>query len=450
MKPPTVADAASLQGRSALTPVRGAQGLAALFFFLLLGDLAWSLKERSVQELAKAQLYILSDNALVLNALFGALPALIVMGAGPLIGAWSDRTRSRFGRRIPFLFASAPLVLISMVALAYSNDLAAMVGKAIAAPQSAQPSLRIMSMTLCWMFFEIFTTIANALFIALINDTVPRKIIGRFFGMFRIVSLGAGALFFYFVFGKAMPDALRPLLLIIGAIYFLGFLLLCRGVNEPAYPAPASMPAHPFRVHADSEAPSLYPLLYIALAIATISVLPININSFNAKAQFGVSQHAFGEAIALTYMISIALALPLGWLADRFHPVSIGFVVLVAYAASMLAAWFLIDGRTSFLFWFVVHGVLAGCFLTGTASLLPMLLPGGRFSEMAAFSASVTSLLAVVATLGLGLLLDYSGRNFRLMFLAGGVAAALAALAWFLLIRELWRRDRAAGRRPSP
>ncbi|MFS2007681.1 MFS transporter [Duganella sp. CT11-25] len=421
----------------------GAMPVLALFGFLLLGDLAWSLKERTVQELAKVQLFVFSQNTLLLNALFGVIPALVVMAAGPTIGAWSDRTRSRYGRRIPFLLVNAPLVFLAMLALAHSNDIGLAAARLLNLPQQAQPTVLLTSMAACWTVFEIFTIFGNAIFMALINDTVPRPILGRFFGLFRIISLAVGALFFYYVYGNAAPEQWQPLLLLIGAVYLLGFLVLCWGVREPSYPPPPAMPESlrlaRLRDLAGPGKPWFYLSLFVAIGLGTASAYPVNINSFNARVQFGVSQAAFGEAIAYTYAISIMLAWPLGWLADRCHPLKLGFILLTLYAASMLAALLLVDGRTSFLCWYVVHGVLAGCFLTATASLLPVLLPAERFSQLAALSASITALTTVIATLAMGVVLSYTEHEFHLMFLGGALLAAGGALVWSV---PLWQRKR--------
>ena len=39
------------------------------------------------------------------------------IGAAVVIGQWSDRTRSRYGRRAPFMFAAGPLAAVAYVAL---------------------------------------------------------------------------------------------------------------------------------------------------------------------------------------------------------------------------------------------------------------------------------------------------------------------------------------------
>jgi MFS family permease len=96
----------------------------------------------------------------------------------------------------------------------------------------------------------------------------------------------------------------------------------------------------------------------------------------------------------------------------------------------------------SFLVWFVVHAVLAGTFLTGTAALLPSLLPRTRFSSLAALSASITGLLTVFFTIELGALLDANGRDFHVIFLVAGLLASVGSAFWFVVL-VLHRRGHA-------
>jgi len=420
----------------------GLLSLLPLYAFLLVGDLAWSLKERAVQELVKAQLREYSSDPLLLNILFGVLPALIALFAAPAVGAWSDRTRTRFGRRIPFLLALTPLLTGSLVMLAFSQPLADYVHHAIGGDPALRERYVITGMGVLWVLFDLFSIVINALFIALVNDTVPREVLGRFFAFFRIVSLGAGAGFFFLVFRNDVPAVASMAMLVIAAIFLAGFLLLCAGVREPSYPPPpAERRSLLGRLRAEREgAPWFFILLFAAVGMAVICVLPVNINGYNAMVQFNVERSSYGHAIALTYCISIVLAWPLGWLADHVHPMRIGLVTLALYAIGMLLAWLFVSSREAYLFWLVVHGVLAGAFLTGTASLLPLVLPRERFSELAAFSASVTAILAMLLAAGTGLVLSWSGNEFRLIFLISGLSATLAVLLWACAMNAHERR----------
>jgi MFS family permease len=378
---------------------------------LLIGDLGWSLRERSVQELFKVHLMRFSQDATLLNILIGAMPALIALTLGPLIGAWSDRTRSRFGRRIPFIFGTAVVSTVGMLGMAFSSGLA--------------------GLAVSWTVFEMATIVGNPLFLALINDTVPRPVLGRFFGAFRIVSLATGAGFFALFFRNELVSVFQPLLVAITVVYLGCMLLVCLRVREPSYATP---PRTGWRLMQPGD--EQWGRLFAAVSVGALAVLPININALNASAQFGADAGDFGAAIALTYAISILLAWPLGWLADRYHPLRVGAVVLSAYALCMLVAWRVVDERTGFLAALIVHGVLAGCFLTGTVSLLPALLPRERFSQLAAISASLTALMVVVSTVGLGALLDATGRDYRLLYLAGALAAGCGVVLWRSLLKR--------------
>lgn len=390
----------------------GRTGLLVLCALLLIGDLGWSLRERSVQELFKVHLMRFSQDATLVNILIGAMPALIALTLGPLIGAWSDRTRSRFGRRIPFIFGTAVVSTLGMLGMAFSSSLA--------------------GLAISWTIFEMATIVGNPLFIALINDTVPRPVLGRFFGAFRIVSLATGAGFFALFFRNELVEVFQPLLVAITAVYLGCMLLVCWRVREPSYgPPPQRAGWRPLQA-GDEQ----WGRLFAAVSVGAVAVLPININALNACGQFGADAGDFGGAIALTYAISILLAWPLGWLADRYHPLRVGAAVLSAYAFCMLVAWRVVDERTGFLAALIVHGVLAGCFLTGTVSLLPALLPRERFSQLAAISASLTALMVVVSTVALGALLDATGRDYRLLYLAGALVAGCGVLLWRGLLKR--------------
>lgn len=101
------------------------------------------------------------------------------------------------------------------------------------------------------------TTLLGSLFNALVNDVVPLELIGRFFGLFRIVSLGAGILYNGWLIDRVKTHA-AEIFFGIGTLYLLGLLLLCFKVKEGEYPPPPGGARLPppagspccFRVHA--------------------------------------------------------------------------------------------------------------------------------------------------------------------------------------------------------
>lgn len=425
------------------TLVYGAGGLALLFMFLLLGDFAYSLRERAVQEVFKAMLLNLSKNALLLNLLVGALPAAVTTVAALIAGAWSDRTRTRLGRRIPFLLVSAPIVGVSLIGLAYSDVLADMVIHVFRlAPQTRDTAI-LASMAVFWTIFEVAAVVGNELYYALINDTVPTALIGRFYGAFRMVSLSVGAGFFYTVFDNHLLQAVRPVLMGIGAIYVGGFYIMCWRVKEGSYAPPAPR-RHNVAGELSSYARSVtsvpfFLLLFAVIALAKVSYLIMNTNSMSASIQFGADRVDYANATAMTYLCSIVLSFPLGWLIDRLHPVQVGFGVLVLYSLTMLAGWVVTHDPLSFKVFFVLHGVLAGAIFTTTTALLPRLLPRARFAQLSTVSAALTSLMQVLVLPATGLLIDLFGGDFRATFLMAGTVGLAGIGMWLLLMRQFKR-----------
>ena len=92
-----------------------AAGLIVCTLFLLTGAFGFNLTIQLVSILVPKQLHDFGASNTVMALLLTTLPSTITMVCNPFFSFWSDRTRSRFGRRRPFLFLSAPLIALCMV-----------------------------------------------------------------------------------------------------------------------------------------------------------------------------------------------------------------------------------------------------------------------------------------------------------------------------------------------
>src|SRR5437764_1392803 len=97
--------------------------LCLLFFWLLWGDFAFSLKERAVPPTLQVLLRTYGASALVFALITGSVHHIVAILVGPIISYNSDRHRGRFGRRIPFLLIPTPIAVGSMIGLAFSPPL---------------------------------------------------------------------------------------------------------------------------------------------------------------------------------------------------------------------------------------------------------------------------------------------------------------------------------------
>ncbi|NDD57422.1 MAG: hypothetical protein EBZ44_06900 [Verrucomicrobia bacterium] len=178
-------------------------GLGALTFWLLWGDVAWAMRERSVPSVMQLLFQKFGASNLVSGLLIATLPYTLVLLIGPIVSFRSDRHRGPWGRRIPYLAVHIPFAVLSMFAVAASPQLGQFLHGFLG---SVSPGLNLCTLFIIamgWAVFELATVVANAVFYGLINDVVPSPLLGRFYGVFRAVSLLASILFNYYVFMRS-------------------------------------------------------------------------------------------------------------------------------------------------------------------------------------------------------------------------------------------------------
>jgi MFS family permease len=166
---------------------------------------------------------------------------------------------------------------------------------------------------------------------------------------------------------------------------------------------------------------------------------PVNSFSVFYAKSLGMSMDAYGKCIALTYLFSLALAYPLGALADRLHPLRLGLWTTALYSVAMLWAGLVVDEAGSFMIFFVAHGVIAGGYLTVIASLGQRLYPKMMFAQFASAWGLMFGVGYILTTPLMGLALDASGHEYRLTFLAAGIIAALGVVAFVVSYKRFLR-----------
>lgn len=159
--------------------------------------------------------------------------ALLIDGiSDPLVGAISDRFRSRWGRRHPFLYA-APVPLAIAIVLLFS-------------PPAGWPHWALF----CWLFFfAVAARVAMTLYYVphmalgaeLSEDYRERLAVGGYRMLFshvgRLVCLGAGfSLFFVatpeYSNGQLNPDAYRPFSIFCGVMVVLFVIISAMGTQK--------------------------------------------------------------------------------------------------------------------------------------------------------------------------------------------------------------------------
>jgi len=399
-------------------------GLIAVFGWLLWGDFAWMIKERALWPLVPIILKRFEASDMVTGLLMGTLPAALGLVLGPIVSYRSDRLRSTRGRRIPYLLASTPVAAAGIIGCAFSSHMGSWLHGVLGA---SSPGLNV-SALICfgvwWTLFEIGTVITNAIFYALINDVVPNPLLGRFFGLFRAISLLAGIIFNLFLIDAAKTYYVHAFVGI-GILYGLGFMLMCYKVKEGDYPPPSDNTTNPGVIGAartylrECFRLPYYWWVFAAYTLGMAVFIPVNMFSVLHSESLGINIKTYGVYVAITFAISICLAYPLGALADRFHPVRTALATLILYALLTTWAGFSTATREGFTLAFIGHGVVSGMFFTCSASIQQRLFPKEKFAQFASAAGILTGLANMVIAPVVGKMLDLTHNNYSNTYFAG-------------------------------
>ena len=418
-------------------------GLVALFCWLLWGDFAWSMKERSIFPVVQLLLRQFEASDLLAGLLLGAVPQAMALLIGPIISYRSDRHRGRWGRRIPFLLIPTPIAVVSMVGLAFSPALGHSLHHALGGHSPGANHITLLFFGTFWVLFEFATITANAILYALINDVVPHAVIGRFYGLFRALSLIAGMVFNYWLFGKAETHFVA-IFIGIALLYGFGFTAMCLKVKEGSYPPPP-LPGpeerHGFFVATKTYfqecfSRPYYLWFFVSQALTWMAMTGVNLFNVYFAKSLGMSMDTFGKCLALTYLISLGLSYFLGAVADRFHPLRVGLMVLGVCAVGLLWGGLFATTPARFAIALVGFGVLSGTWMTITASLPQRLLPTARFAQFNSALGILVSLGTMVTGPVLGAFLDRTGHDYRHTYFAGFGLLVLALLAGLIVYRK--------------
>ena len=387
--------------------------MASTVAWLLVGGLGIAVRERWAPPAALVALrdYGASDSTVAL--LLSALPALASLLLVPAVGLRSDRSRTRLGRRRPWLLLCAPLAGLAMLGAAGATGAT--------------------WFCLCWALFDAAAACTAALFAGLVNDVVPRAFLGRFYALNRIVGLGMAIVFNTTLLART-DSSLRAILVAIAAVCALAIPLMCLRVKEqPADQRDlvAALPRPPARgtlaacLAQHGSAWAFAPFMLAAAAFG-----PFNTFSQNYALDLGVGKTEFGDLTAAGYAVSIASAFTIGALADRFGALRVAASALVLYAPIALAGSLLVVDAAGFRCFYLAHVILSGAYFTAAAALPAALFPQAEFVRYLACKDSLVAVATLVVGGAAGPLLDLSGHAYRLT-LGGAALFSLACLVCF-------------------
>ena len=138
----------------------------------------------------------------------------------------------------------------------------------------------------------------------------------------------------------------------------------------------------------DCFAKPYYYWVFAALILPNLAFTPINTFNLYFSQSVGMTTDRYGKLQAFYFFLSLLQAVPLGWLADRFHPLRVAIGALILHGAASLWGGFFIHNAQTFGVAYVLTGTLSGTWFTATAALALLLLPKKKMRNTSLRSAS--------------------------------------------------------------
>ncbi len=337
-----------------------------------------------------------------------------------LVGALSDRTWTRLGRRKPWIMASAPFAVIFFPLLPSASTLAGLL-TLILLLNLAISVLRAPGISLLG---DMFAPLDRSKASGVIN------LLGGLGGLAALI--GSGVVYAW------RPDA--PFLLGAGLLFvstgvFILFIHEHRGLGpDPDHVRPLTA----FRIpnfRSRRFANTLKLLLAIFFSFSAFNILETWISSY-ARFFLQLDPDRIPFLIAVFVGFLLLAAVPAGFLGSRFgqkRMIALGMATLAILFAA--GAWV-----TSGSVLMTLLAPAGAAWAVVIINLFPLLYAVGGESVIGMFAGlyyTVTSASAILGPQSVGFMLDLTDRNYPIMWLAAGMAM-FVGLLMLLFVEEPW------------
>jgi maltose/moltooligosaccharide transporter len=464
MSPPSTRPAVSPATFRAGTLVYSKSGLRAVFAWLLGAEIVFTLIDMLEPKVLPVLLKVhgASDKEIaIIVGSFNAVLQLIIM---PPLGYYSDRLRTRWGRRIPVLLWATPFVTLFLAITPFSPEIADWLVNVdgLGAWLLALPITPvILVFAVLVVLYRIVQTMTNVCFFGLLRDVVPETHMGRFLALFRVFGAAGTFVITYWLLGLTETHS-KPIFIGVALLNLVGFLALCRFVKEGEYPPVEKDPAvegagRAVRFWAatktfvrESYRHPVYLWIYFIRVCLYGALLGLSgFIIFFPQYELGMSLTEVGQMLSWPALIWVVIAYPVGRMVDSRGAAYVLRLGLVMITLGYGLSFFLVIGPISFLVSSLVTGVAFWIVMMAQLKLTQEVFHPQRYSQLAGANTIVQSILiAVIISPACGWILDaLKGWSHTLVLPGVGdvvlgpyrlvnlMLAVCYGLAWFGLSR---------------
>lgn len=339
----------------------------------------------------------------------------------PVVGAASDRLRTRWGRRRPFMLLFTPISVLFLLLTPFASHLPAQ-------PHVLGASLYLAVVIVCVFLFTIAFNVAQDPYQALMPDIIPKPQRGRAAGIWAFVGVSGQALLLL------LPIPAYKKFGLCAIVMLATTLLTCWKVREP------NLPPEPHKLGAYGQIAvalnglqtlrqarkSLLTLFFSGLGIG--AVLPF-LTVFVVAITKCSDQQAQGMALVLMVATAICV-LPFGWLCDRIGPkrvlmIGLGLIVV----AALNGLW--VHTLPQIAVILAIAGMGNAAQSASAYPLLTRLVPREEVGFYTGLQSTALSIAAPATSVITGLLVDRGG--YRWIFAVCAVSVGIAVFVLSLV-----------------
>ncbi|MFA7344260.1 MAG: MFS transporter [Terrimicrobiaceae bacterium] len=324
--------------------------LMILFFWLLWGDVCYTLMESVTAPIMLKRFERLGAMNWEIALILSTIPTTVYSILNPVISFKSDRFRSRWGRRIPFILVTLPFLVLALVGLAFGERLGIWLHDALNLSGVSQNQATLWTLGVLLVTFTFFNTFVTSTFWYLFNDVVPERLLARFMSWFRVLATLTAAFYSICIFPYSGTHSTE---IFLGAalLYLVGFSLMCLNVKEGRYPPPAPYvggrtgPVAMVKTYVkECHSHRIYWYLWLCTFISQIGA-GVALFDLYLKQSIGLDMAQIGIIAGTVSIVVSVLVIGVGWLADRYHPIR------VLLAAQALGWIFVTPASMTWIFW---------------------------------------------------------------------------------------------------
>lgn len=424
-------------------------GLFILFFWLMWNDFFLMLMESVKPALTGILMKRHGATNTEIALYMSTLTAIFTNWINPVVSTWSDRTRTRWGRRRPFLFAATIPAALFLALIPFAPKIwASLMAWPWFATHLGGGSVNgaVLAIGVCVIFFSVFNSVLMAIFAYYFWDVVPEAVLGRFNAVGKIVTTIKTFIWNYWIFGWAethMQWIYVSIAICFCAVYLLSLSMVPEGEYPPPPPRPKGgswfAPIRSYFVECYSNPYFLW--VFFGFTAFQLGNIPNMYRLFHWNETLGLSFDTVGKVQAWSSVLIILFGYSLGSVIDKFKPVRLMPITFGVWSLINVYAFFFLRGATSLFVFMVlitlivfINGI---CFNVVTVEVFPREKIGQFCSANQIFHSTVS----LMATPLLGMFLDRV-KDYTYIY-AWSAVFQLFAAAIFVKVYRNWCRVKA-------